>query len=217
MNDVHSSQQDDDTQQLSQGLTSYNHKKCNPHIVDDDSGSSASDEDNCITQQTVDNNEFDDVSASQVLEDEEMQVGNYTKTRTEKDILIAKLLCRWWYVLPDWPPPNYNYREKLEEKKLKCYSVRDFEDHENVDANGYRKCYQISAFPGVFRDFKGIAYDLRPTEGKPCYNNMIQKTENELISLIKAAIGKQIEILNSSNRDETHLIKSLKEELAGLG
>lgn len=51
----------------------------------------------CITQQTVDNNEFDDVSASQVLEDEEMQVGNYTKTRTEKDILIAKLLCRYVY------------------------------------------------------------------------------------------------------------------------
>ncbi|GBE59853.1 hypothetical protein, conserved [Babesia ovata] len=145
------------------------------------------------------------------VQEEEMQVGQYSKNRTDKDVLVAKLLCRWWYVLPDWPPKDYNYHEQLQKNMLKCYPVKEFEDRENVDSNGYRKCYQLSAFPGVFRDFKGVAYDLRPLEGKPCYNNMIQKSEAELRSLIKKAIKNQIAKLSSSPRDEAALIKSLKE------
>ncbi|ORM41322.1 uncharacterized protein BXIN_0797 [Babesia sp. Xinjiang] len=169
-----------------------------------------------LTQGTAGESETDymtqNTPASQIDgENEDLQVGHYSKNRSDMDVLVAQLLSRWWYVLPDWPPANYNYREQLEKRRLKCYPITEFEDHENVDANGYTKCYQISAFPGVFRDFKGVAHDLRPLEGKPCYNNLIQKSKEELISLIKTAIKKQIEILSASQYDDSALIKHLKE------
>ncbi|GIX65068.1 uncharacterized protein BcabD6B2_45030 [Babesia caballi] len=182
-------------------------------------GDSDMSEDNeALTQQTVAESEVDDtmtqddIPASQVQEENgEIQVGQYSKTRTAKDVLVAQLLCRWWYVLPDWPPANYNYHEQLEKRMLKCYPVKEFDDRENVDSDGYMKCYQLSAFPGVFRDFKGVAHDLRPLEGKPCYNNMVQKSEEELVTLVKAAIRKQIDILTNSSFDEADHIKALRE------
>ncbi|KAK1442300.1 hypothetical protein BgAZ_403300 [Babesia gibsoni] len=218
----------EDAQTLSQGAPPDHYSNTFiQQAADDDSNASSSEEeeeeeDEGLTQPAAAESEVemtydDDVTASQAEAGlETMEVGNYSKERSDKDILVAKLLCRWWYVLPDWPPANYNYHDKLEANRLKCYSVKEFEDHENVDSNGYRKCYQISAFPGVFRDFKGIAYDLRPEEGKPCYNNMIKKSESELIDLIKAAINKQISLLNSSKYDESELIKQLKRELSAL-
>ncbi|GFE55515.1 hypothetical protein BaOVIS_029190 [Babesia ovis] len=160
--------------------------------------------------QEVPESQMDD-RESQMDEGDDIQMGQYSKVRTDMDVLVAKLLSRWWYVLPEWPPANYNYREQLEKKMLKCYPVTEFEDHENVDSNGYKKCYQLSAFPGVFRDFKGVAHDLRPIEGKPCYNNMIQKSREELIQLIKTAINKQISLLSNSPYDESALIERLKE------
>ncbi|EDO05835.1 uncharacterized protein BBOV_IV002380 [Babesia bovis T2Bo] len=194
----------------------------NNHVVSSDSESD--DYEEVLTRNTAADSEIDetsqDLTQSQrddyCREDNEIQIGQYSKVRTEMDVLVGKLLSRWWYVLPDWPPANYNYREQLEKHMLKCYPVPEFEDHENVDSNGYTKCYQLSAFPGVFRDFKGIAHDLRPIEGKPCYNNLIQKPREELIRLIKAAIKKQIELLSKSPYDESAYIERLQEELSEL-
>ncbi|KAK2196220.1 hypothetical protein BdWA1_002820 [Babesia duncani] len=142
---------------------------------------------------------------------DEMDMGQFNKERTVTDELVAKLLCRWWYVLPEWPPKNFNYQAQLEARKLKVYKVEEFEDAENVDLRGYTKVYQISAFPGVYRDFTGKAHDLRPMEGRPCYSNLVKLSQSKLVELIQTAIETQLEILKASSHDESETIKTLQE------
>eukprot|EP00375_Theileria_parva_P000765 XP_763435.1 hypothetical protein [Theileria parva strain Muguga] len=144
-------------------------------------------------------------------EEETIEVGHYSTNRKTKDWLIARLLCRWWYVFPDWPPPDFDYNSELEKRKFRLYSVEDFENVENVDSNGYSKVYQVTAFPGVFRDYNGVAHDLRPLEGKPCYNNYCKFSEAKLYELIEKGIKKQLEILSRSKYDEKSTIRFLNE------
>ena len=39
---------------------------------------------------------------------------NQRNLKLKKDI-INDLLCRWWYILPEWPPTNYNYDKALKD------------------------------------------------------------------------------------------------------
>lgn len=133
--------------------------------------------------------------------------------RTKKEKLVAQLLIRWWYVLPDWPPADYNYEEELKKRKLKLVPLEEYEDEEDIDKNGFRKVYEISAFPGIFRDALGNAYDLRDKETCPCFNNLIKKSDHELLELICQAIKNQIECLKNSVYDESVNEKRLEKEL----
>ncbi|VEV55647.1 conserved Plasmodium protein, unknown function [Plasmodium vinckei vinckei] len=135
------------------------------------------------------------------------------KKKIQKKKLVAQLLTRWWYVLPDWPIPYYDYTNELETKKLKLVSLEEFEDHEDIDKNGFKKVYEISAFPGVFRDSLGTAYDLRDKETCPCYNNFIKKSDLELLQLICTAIKNQMDCLKNSVYNETYKKNILEKEL----
>ncbi|KEG00939.1 hypothetical protein YYE_04385 [Plasmodium vinckei vinckei] len=135
------------------------------------------------------------------------------RNRSTKEKLVAQLLTRWWYVLPDWPIPYYDYTNELETKKLKLVSLEEFEDHEDIDKNGFKKVYEISAFPGVFRDSLGTAYDLRDKETCPCYNNFIKKSDLELLQLICTAIKNQMDCLKNSVYNETYKKNILEKEL----
>jgi hypothetical protein len=87
------------------------------------------------------------------------------KERSAKEELVAELLCRWWYALPDWPPKDYDYQQKLRgmhlrfthfslfnlPRRSRSVPTSEFEDAPDV-LDGRRKCYQLSQFPGVFRD-----------------------------------------------------------------
>ncbi|EKX72827.1 conserved hypothetical protein [Theileria equi strain WA] len=144
-------------------------------------------------------------------EEEKIEVGHYSANRKFKDRLVARLLCRWWYVFPDWPPSDFDYNGELSKRKLKLFKIEEFENQENVDSNGYGKVYELSAFPGVFRDYTGQAHDLRPLEGKPCYNNFVKYSEAKLLELVETAINNQLKILENSTFDEAVTIRLLKE------
>ncbi|UKK01263.2 hypothetical protein MACK_002076 [Theileria orientalis] len=146
-------------------------------------------------------------------EDEKIEVGHYSSNRKFKDWLIARLLCRWWYVFPDWPPQDFDFDAELEKRKFRAYKVEEFEEKDNIDKDGYTKVYQVTAFPGVYRDYNGVAHDLRPLEGKPCYNNYSKFSESKLFELVEKGIRKQLEILSTSKYDERPTLRFLREEL----
>ncbi|KOB60977.1 hypothetical protein PFHG_02761 [Plasmodium falciparum HB3] len=154
------------------------------------------------------NNHFND------NENDSICIGTFDpRNRSNKEKLVAQLLIRWWYVLPDWPPPDYDYKDELYNRKLKLVPLEEYEDKEDIDSQGFRKVYQISAFPGIFRDAMGIAYDLRDKDSCPCYNNLIKKTDQELLQLIYQAIKNQIQCLKNSVYNETFMEKNLEKEL----
>ncbi|CBZ51029.1 conserved hypothetical protein [Neospora caninum Liverpool] len=136
------------------------------------------------------------------------------RNRTTRAKLVAQLLCRWWYVLPDWPPADFDYVTELTNRRLKLVTLEEYEDLDDVDEQGFTKVYQISAFPGVFRDPNGKAIDLRPAEGRPCYSNFIKKSEYELLQLVETAIKNQLEKLKESVYDERRTHKKLQAELS---
>merc|ERR1712151_685786 len=39
--------------------------------------------------------------------------------RDARQTLVAKLLCRWWYVLPAWPPEDVDWAAKLTEQRCR--------------------------------------------------------------------------------------------------
>ena len=135
-----------------------------------------------------------------------------TKIRSNKEQLVAELLCRWWYAMPEWPPKNHDYLSELNRRGLALVDLDDWEETPDLDAKTNKlKCYSLSQFPGVFRDAKGELVDCRPKEGKPSYNNMMTKSERELATLLVKAYEKQIELLGSTDDD---LAKELKARLS---
>eukprot|EP00922_Rhytidocystis_sp_ex-Travisia-forbesii_P006998 GHVS01010230.1.p1 GENE.GHVS01010230.1~~GHVS01010230.1.p1 ORF type:complete len:431 (-),score=96.47 GHVS01010230.1:200-1492(-) len=136
------------------------------------------------------------------------------KNRNPKQNLVAQFLKRWWFALPPWPPVDYDFRKVLGERKLKWISLEEWEDAEDVDEEGYTKVYEISSFPGVFRDPSGQALDLRPKESCPSYVNFMSKSETELLRLISKAINNQLVELQKSPYDETLNRKNLIQELS---
>ena len=134
--------------------------------------------------------------------------------RSPKEQLVADLLCRWWYVLPDWPPANFDYGKSLRENNLRVVPLDKWETEEDFDSEKRMKCYALSQYQGMFRDALGALRDLRPLEGKPCYTEFVKKSEKELAGLLAQALSKQIEILtNSSEKNTQSLIVELKEKL----
>ena len=132
--------------------------------------------------------------------------------RTPKEQLVADLLCRWWYVLPDWPPADVDYAAKLKESHLRLVTLDMWETEQDVDPAGFMKCYALSQYKGLFRDAQGRLNDMRPLQGKPCYSEFIKRSDSELRTLISSAISKQVEILSASP-DASSIVIELKEKL----
>jgi len=137
-----------------------------------------------------------------------------TVDRSPKEKLVADLLCRWWYVMPDWPPADYDYNPRLAKENLRLVSLDKWEDEPDLDPQGRLKCYALTQYKGIYRDAKQQLRDLRPIEGKPSFNQFVKKSEKELITLLVQAINKQIEILsNSSERNTEPLVAELRDIL----
>lgn len=135
-------------------------------------------------------------------------------SRNNKEQMVADLLCRWWYVLPDWPPVDYDFNKALEANGLRLVTLDRWEEEAEKDNKGRIKCYALTQYVGVYRDATGSLRDLRPKEGKPCFSEFMGKTEKELKSLIVSAIQKQMEILQKSDeRNLEGIIADLKEKL----
>lgn len=145
-------------------------------------------------------------------EDIEDAANNVVKKRdrTTKQQAVSDLLCRWWYVLPDWPPNNKDfYAPRLEERKLRQVTIQEWEWVDDKDSRGFAKVYQLSQFPGVFRDSHGQMIDLRPQEDCPCYANFMKKDLSELYDLLAKAYAAQLQELETSRYNEDKLKKEL--------
>mmetsp|Transcript_3318 Transcript_3318/g.9408 ORF Transcript_3318/g.9408 Transcript_3318/m.9408 type:complete len:272 (-) Transcript_3318:215-1030(-) len=125
------------------------------------------------------------------------------KDRSPKEALVADLLCRWWYVFPDWPPSEEEYYQaELQKRSLRKVSMEEWEWLPELDEKGRRKVYELSQYRGMFRNSAGELIDVRPHETCPCYANFMKKDVKELWELLVVAYQKQLEDLKNSCYNE---------------
>ena len=166
------------------------------------------------SSESEDEEEDDEATGNQ----NEVKVLKQVQNRTLKEQLIADILCRWWYVLPEWPPANFDFGAALEKAGLRLVTLERWEDEPDEDKAGRVKCYALTQFKGLYRDAKGLMQDLRPKEGKPCFSNLVSKGEKELQSLLCEALKRQIEVLSASNeKSAPQLIADLRGKLKTVG
>ena len=159
--------------------------------------------------------EVDDEEEADTSNKNEVKVLKQVQDRSFKESLVARLLCRWWYVMPHWPPVDYDYSIALEKARLRLVTLDKWEDERDIDSSGMMKCYALSQYPGLYRDATGGLRDLRPIEGKPCYSELMKRTEKDLQTMLTDAINKQIEIL-SKQKDSAKGVSELKELLKNI-
>jgi hypothetical protein len=124
------------------------------------------------------------------------------RSRSTKEQVAVELLCRWWYVFPDWPPADpEGMARKLAERGLREVSIQEWEWVPELDDKGRKKVYELTQFKGVFRSSDGAKHDLRPMESCPSYNNMMRKEISELYSLLVKAYEGQLKDLDNSKYD----------------
>lgn len=112
-------------------------------------------------------------SAKKIRKDPSSSKGE--KILLPKGRLVISFLKRWWYAIEEWPPKDFDYTEKLKQNNLRSVSILDWRIEPDEDSSGKLKCIELNGFPGVFRDYKGKCYDLRPKEMCPSYNNFMEK------------------------------------------
>merc|ERR1719491_2078711 len=99
-----------------------------------------------------------------------------TEERTAKQKLVAQVMCRWWYVLPPWPPENFDYDAALAKRRYRRVPTVAFDKAPEVDEGGHRKAYELEQFVGLFRNSDMELLDLRPIEGRPSYDQLMLRT-----------------------------------------
>jgi len=138
------------------------------------------------------------------------------KERNAKQMLVGKLLCRWWYALPDWPPANYNYEIALRKHGFRSVRVEAFHLEAERDAEGLQKVFGLSQWPGLYRTEQGELIDVRPVEGRPSYDQLMLKSRVELQRLVTTAYENQLSALESQPKcgpDDDSLCQTLRAEL----
>lgn len=139
------------------------------------------------------------------------------KDRSIKEQVVADLLCRWWYVLPDWPPNDEAfYQAELSKRSLKKVSIDEWEWEPDVDSKGRKKVYELTQFRGLFRNSAGDLIDIRPRDTCPCYTNFMKKDVTELYDLLIVAFENQIKDLQNSKYPENQLMAELKTQLTSI-
>jgi len=136
------------------------------------------------------------------------------RNRSAKEDAVAELLCRWWYVLPDWPPVEDSYYQPLLEKQgYKKVQIEEWEWVPDVDGKCQKKVYGLIQFKGLFRNVDGDLIDLRPKDTCPCLTNFMKKDLAEIYELLVKAYEAQNKALEESKYDETKLQMHIKEQL----
>ncbi|CAE7829462.1 unnamed protein product, partial [Symbiodinium sp. CCMP2592] len=140
------------------------------------------------------------------------------RDRNAKQKLVAKLLCRWWYVLPDWPPKDFDFETALAERGYRKVHVEAFELEPDADDAGLRKAFPVSGgFRGLYRNPEGCLIDVRPVAGRPSYDQLMLRTTQELHRLVVLAYTRQLEDLDAKPHlpeTELEMRQQLRQELA---
>eukprot|EP00928_Gymnodinium_smaydae_P008702 TRINITY_DN13181_c0_g2_i1.p1 TRINITY_DN13181_c0_g2~~TRINITY_DN13181_c0_g2_i1.p1 ORF type:complete len:302 (+),score=82.20 TRINITY_DN13181_c0_g2_i1:87-908(+) len=126
------------------------------------------------------------------------------KERSAKEQAVSELLCRWWYVLPDWPPPSpTNYEEELRAKGYRRVRIQEWEWVPEEDSQHCKKAYELSQFKGLFRTASGELLDLRPKDSCPCFSNFMKKELHQVYDLLVKALENQVtELVNGKYHDK---------------
>lgn len=130
------------------------------------------------------------------------------KNRTQKQQIVADLLCRWWFSTPylqtDWPPQEQSYYvSKLTEMKYRIVSIQEWEWVPEEDEKGRKKVYELTQFRGVFRNSEGGLVDARPKETCPCYSNFYAKETPTLLDMLLSAYENQLKELLAKSKYNT--------------
>lgn len=92
--------------------------------------------------------EDDGESYSGDSDQEQLAMSTSTRERDRKSRLVGQILARWWYVMDPWPPADFNYQAELVKRQLKQLTFDMWEEADDVDANNFKKVYEITHFPG---------------------------------------------------------------------
>ena len=63
-----------------------------------------------------------------------------------KEETSSGLVGRWWYVLPDWPPADFDYVGALAQKGYRVVPLSEFEEAPDLDGN-LRRRTNVFVFP----------------------------------------------------------------------
>jgi len=139
------------------------------------------------------------------------------RQRSVKEQVVAELLCRWWYALPDWPPTDEEYYQaELAKRSLRKVPIEKWEWEPEEDKQGRKKVYELSQFRGLMRSSQGALIDLRPKDTCPCYANFMKKEVPELYELLVTAYETQLKDLANSKNDEKQFEQELKVKLTSV-
>jgi len=116
------------------------------------------------------------------------------KDRSPKQDLVAKILCRWWYVLPHWPPEDFDYTVAavLQDRGFRRVDVATFHLESERDAHGCEKVFALKDWLGLYRTGYGELVDVRPVEGRPSYDRLMLRSTPELHRLLITALSRQL-------------------------
>jgi len=114
------------------------------------------------------------------------------KERSPKQDLVAKILCRWWYVLPPWPPEDFDYAAALHDRGFRRVDVATFHLEPERDAHGREKVFALKDWVGLYRTGYGELVDVRPVEGRPSYDRLMLRSTPELHRLLITALSRQL-------------------------
>lgn len=138
------------------------------------------------------------------------------KERSPKQDLVAKILCRWWYVLPPWPPEDFDYEATLHNRGFRRVDVANFHLEPERDIHGREKVFALKDWVGLYRTGYGELVDVRPVEGRPSYDRLMLRSTPELHRLLITALSRQLVELRAqpiSCSDDEVLRQELAQEL----
>lgn len=132
-----------------------------------------------------------------------------------REKLISDILCRWWYVFPQWPSKDFSYTEELRKRGHYECKIEDWLTAAPVvNGDGLAKAYQLFQFPGIFRDTDQNKLDLRPAQNCPCFVNLQSQTTQTLCKFVTRAYENQIACLRQvGGYKKAELIATLEKEL----
>jgi len=112
-----------------------------------------------------------------------------------------------------WPPLNVDYNTALKERKLKKIDLNVWKLHPEEDEHGVKKVFEVTGYPGLYKNESGELFDVRPKEGCPCKDTLMAKNEKELAGMLATALKNQLEALKNAEHTDKELVSELQKEL----
>lgn len=143
-----------------------------------------------------------------------VQYSEFSEKDRRKAEMTTKILQRWWYALDDWPPEDFNYSDLLFENKLRAVSKENWSVEPIFNEEGLEKVLNVPGYTGLFINHLGNVKDLRPTQSCPSFDNIFNKSMQEIREILVKALSNQIEQLKLQPKVDRDLMKELTKELA---